>query len=59
MNEIVNLRRIKKLRQRDAERQTAKQNRVRHGRTAAQKANDRQAAERATAHPRHEDAGQQ
>jgi hypothetical protein len=40
MGEIVNLRRVKKVRQRAAEAEAAQQNRVRHGRTAAQKANE-------------------
>ncbi len=40
MGEIVNLRRVKKARQRAAEAAVAEQNRARHGRTAAEKAND-------------------
>jgi hypothetical protein len=50
MGEIVNLRRVKKLRARDDAAQAAKENRIRHGRTAAEKANDaREAARRAAA----------
>jgi hypothetical protein len=49
MAEIVNLRRIKKLRARMGARQEAKENRVRFGRTAAERANDRRAAPRDTA----------
>jgi len=50
MGEIVNLRRVKKLRARDDAAQAAKENRIRHGRTAAEKANDaREAAHRAAA----------
>jgi hypothetical protein len=48
MGEIVNLRRVKKARQRAAEADAAQQNRVRHGRTAAQKANDVRTQERRT-----------
>jgi hypothetical protein len=40
MGEIVNLRRVKKARQREAEAAAAQENRVRHGRPAAEKAND-------------------
>ncbi len=40
MGEIVNLRRVKKARQRAEAAEAAQQNRVRHGRTAVQKAND-------------------
>ncbi|MSO90562.1 MAG: DUF4169 family protein [Acetobacteraceae bacterium] len=40
MGEIVNLRRAKKQRTRAEENQTARENRIRHARTAAQKAND-------------------
>jgi len=43
MGEIVNLRRLKKRHAREAEAASAKQNRARHGRTKAQKANDEQA----------------
>jgi hypothetical protein len=47
MTEIVNLRRVKKLREREDAAATAKQNRVRHGRTTAERANDaREAARR-------------
>lgn len=50
MNEIVNLRRVKKQRARAEQAQAAKENRIRHGRDAAQKANDaREAARRAAA----------
>ncbi len=40
MGEIVNLRRVKKAKARAEAAEAAQQNRVRHGRTAAQKAND-------------------
>jgi len=46
MAEIVNLRQMKKRRAREAAAADAKQNRVRHGRTAAEKANDRRGEER-------------
>ena len=47
MTEIVNLRRVKKLREREDAAATAKQNRARHGRTKAERANDaREAARR-------------
>lgn len=46
MDEIVNLRRVKKQREREAKATLAAENRVRHGRTGAQKANDRRAEER-------------
>ena len=46
MGEIVNLRRVKKQRERAAQAAEAAENRVRHGRTGAQKANDRREAER-------------
>jgi len=49
MGEIVNLRSVKKARARDDAKQAAKENRARHGRTGAEKANDRRAAERAEA----------
>jgi len=49
MGEIVNLRRIKKLLTAAAEQQKVKENRVRYGRTAAEKANDRRKAERTQA----------
>jgi hypothetical protein len=48
MGQIVNLRRVKKARQRTAAAEAAQQNRVRHGRTAAQKANDARAQRRQT-----------
>jgi hypothetical protein len=40
MGEIVNLKRVKKAKQRAAEAEVARENRIRHGRTGAQKAND-------------------
>jgi hypothetical protein len=43
MGEIVNLRRIKKRREQQEAAETARQNRVRHARTATEKANDRRA----------------
>ena len=46
MGEIVNLRRAKKQRVRDADAEAAKQNRVRHGRTKAAKENDSRAMQR-------------
>jgi uncharacterized protein DUF4169 len=46
VGEIVNLRRTKKTQQRQQAADAAKQNRVRHGRSAAEKANDKRAAER-------------
>jgi len=47
MVEIVNLHRVKKQRERDDAAASAKQNRVRHGRTKAERANDaREAARR-------------
>ena len=46
MGEIVNLRRVKKSLARDAAAETARENRVRHGRTKAEKANDTRAAAR-------------
>ncbi len=46
MGEIVNLRRVKKARQRAAEAEAAQQNRVRHGRTATEKANDERGRQR-------------
>ena len=50
MDEIVNLRRVKKQREREAKAALAAENRARHGRTVAQKANDRRAEERREAH---------
>ncbi len=48
MGEIVNLRAMKKAQARAEAKQAAKENRIRHGRTGAQKANDaREAARRA------------
>lgn len=49
MGEIVNLRRVKKAKQRAAAGEAARQNRVRHGRTAAQKAEDARARDRQAA----------
>ena len=46
MGEIVNLRQMKKRRERDAKAAAAAENRVRHGRTGAQKDNDRRTEER-------------
>lgn len=47
MNEIVNLRIVKKARARAAAKLAAKENRIRHGRAGAEKTNDaRQAARR-------------
>lgn len=46
MGEIVNLRRIKKRRERQAAAAEAKQNRVRHARTKAEQANDMRAEQR-------------
>ena len=47
MAEIVNLRRVKKQRERDDAAASAQQNRARHGRTKAERANDaREAARR-------------
>jgi hypothetical protein len=46
MAEIVNLRRVKKQRERDDAAASAKQNRVRHGRTKAERANDAREAAR-------------
>ena len=40
MGEIVNLHRVKQHRERNQAAATAKQNRIRHGRTKTQKAND-------------------
>jgi hypothetical protein len=45
MGEIVNLRQARKRRRRDEASETARENRVRHGRTAAQTAADRRAEE--------------
>jgi len=52
MAEIVNLRRVKKQRAREAAAQDAAENRVRHGRTGAEKAADR--LEQARARRAHE-----
>lgn len=46
MAEIVNLNRFRKSRTKDEEKSRAGENRTRHGRTKAEKANDRQAAAR-------------
>ena len=48
MGEIVNLRSMKKRLARAAEAREAKENRVRHGRTKAETANDRRAETRRT-----------
>ncbi len=47
MGEIVNLRRVKKARQRGDAAEATQQNRVRHGRSGVQKANDARDRERA------------
>jgi hypothetical protein len=49
MGEIVNLRRVKKARQRQTEDEAARENRIRHGRTGAEKANDERARRRQAA----------
>lgn len=49
MAEIVNLRRVKRRRARDDAAQQAQENRVRHGRTGAQKAADRAERDRRVA----------
>lgn len=49
MGEIVNLRTVKKAKARAEAKLTAKENRVRHGRTGAAKANDRLEAARQSA----------
>ena len=46
MGEIVNLRQMKKRRERDAKAAIATENRIRHGRTGAQKESDRRTEER-------------
>ena len=46
MGEIVNLRRMKKRREQAGAAAAAKQNRIRHGRTKAEKANDQRAEQR-------------
>jgi uncharacterized protein DUF4169 len=46
MGEIVNLHREKQRRGRDEAAALAKQNRIRHGRTKAQRANDKRVEER-------------
>ncbi len=46
MGEIVNLRRVKKTKQRQADADAARENRIRHGRTGPQKANDERALQR-------------
>lgn len=43
MSEIVNLRRAAKRREREAEVQAAAENRIRHGRTKAERLNDERA----------------
>jgi len=47
MGEIVNLRRARKAQMQAKDKQAARENRIRHGRTAAEKINDRRLAERA------------
>jgi len=47
MGEIVNLRSVKKAKAREAAKQAARENRVRHGRTEAEKANDARTAQKA------------
>ena len=49
MGDVVNLRRIKKLRARAADKQSAENNRVRFGRAADQRASDRLEEARRTA----------
>jgi hypothetical protein len=49
MGEVVNLRQVKKRRLRAQAADAAKESRIRHGRTKAEKANDQRAAERAEA----------
>jgi hypothetical protein len=46
MGEIANLRSVKKRLARDASASEAKQNRIRHGRTTAEKANDQRVEQR-------------
>jgi hypothetical protein len=46
MGEIVNLKRVKKAKQRAADADAARENRIRHGRTGAQKANDERLRQR-------------
>ncbi|HEX9808502.1 MAG TPA: DUF4169 family protein, partial [Alphaproteobacteria bacterium] len=46
MGEVVNLNQYRKNRSRDAERRAARENRIRFGRTGAEKASDRKAGER-------------
>jgi len=46
MGEIVNLKRAKKQREREAAARLARENRVRHGRTGAAKENDRREEQR-------------
>ena len=46
MGEIVNLKRAKKQRNREAAEMAARESRVRHGRTATQKTNDARAEQR-------------
>ena len=49
MGEIVNLRRVKKRREREDAAVEAQQNRIRHGRAKAAKANDKRMEERRNA----------
>ncbi|HEY2616560.1 MAG TPA: DUF4169 family protein [Acetobacteraceae bacterium] len=46
MGEVVNLHRMKKLRERQEAAEAARQSRVRNGRTEAEKSNDRRAEQR-------------
>jgi hypothetical protein len=46
VGEIVNLRTVKKQREQRKQAEAARQNRVRHGRSATQKANDRREEQR-------------
>lgn len=47
MGEIVNLRSVRKLRRKEADAQAASENRVRHGRSGAQKRAEREESRRA------------
>lgn len=49
MGDVVNLRRIKRLRARAAEKQEAAENRIRFGRTGSQRTNDRLKGDREAA----------
>jgi hypothetical protein len=55
MAEIINLNKRRKAKTRDARESQSAANRIKYGRTGAEKANDRQAEERATRlHQEHE-----